>query len=196
MDTNYLLTDTILNLMNTKYYSMDTNYIWMDENFPHKHLAITIFEHIKPGLIMRRGRKRDPYSSSTLRHYSIRNNGDLRFDLHRMLKARNIIHPVAYLQKIGFSSSTAVNYMNNRLDGVKWKHLQIFCIALNCTPNDLFTWYGEGGTVAENHELLTLKRNPVESLQDKLLTLPPHKLEEIRKLIESADEDSKTPAAK
>ena len=137
---------------------------------------------------MKRGRKRSAHRNVE-RHYRNRNTENLRFDLHRMLKARNIIHPVAYLQKIGFSSSTAVNYMNHRVDGVKWAHLQKFCIALNCTPNDLFTWVADEGTLAEKHELLTLKRTPVETLQDKLLTVSPRKLEQIRKLMESEDEE-------
>lgn len=125
----------------------------------------------------------DPWENRNRNH----NNCDLKFDVKRMLKARNVLHPATFLIRAGISNASAINLLKNRLGGIKWEQLQKICIALNCTPNDLFTYTGNPSDLPVGHELNGLIRTPVESLQDKLLKLPANKLEKLRKMIEDEE---------
>lgn len=55
-----------------------------------------------------------------------------------ILTARNILHPSAFLIKIGFNNSTATKMLKGKAVQVNFRQLTSLCLHLNCTPNDLF----------------------------------------------------------
>lgn len=112
------------------------------------------------------------------------NNLDLKFDIRRVFNARSITNPVAFLIKAGISNATAVKLMRNQQSGIKWQQLQKICIALNCTPNDIFTSTGAITKLSAAHALSAIVRPPEENLQQMLLKLPANKLDKLRRLIE------------
>jgi DNA-binding Xre family transcriptional regulator len=59
-------------------------------------------------------------------------------DLKPILMARNIIHPSAYLMKMGINSQTVTKMLSGRAVQLNFKQLTKLCVNLNCTPNDIF----------------------------------------------------------
>ena len=60
-------------------------------------------------------------------------------DLKPILLARNILHPSAYLIKIGINNNTANKMLNGEAVLVSLRQLTTLCQNLNCTPNDLLS---------------------------------------------------------
>ena len=61
-------------------------------------------------------------------------------DLKPILVARNILHPSAYLLKIGVNSFTANKMLKGEAVQINFRQLTTLCLHLNCTPNDLMGW--------------------------------------------------------
>lgn len=58
--------------------------------------------------------------------------------LKPILAARNIIHPSAFLLKIGINNNSANKMLKGEAVQVNFRQLTTLCMTLNCTPNDLF----------------------------------------------------------
>jgi len=65
-------------------------------------------------------------------------NSSIVLNLTPVLTARNIIHPIAYLIKIGINSAMASKMLRGDAVQVNFRQLTTLCLNLNCTPNDLF----------------------------------------------------------
>jgi len=57
--------------------------------------------------------------------------------LEPVLAARNIIHPTAFLIKIGINNATAYKMLRGDAVQLNFRQLTTLCLNLNCTPNDL-----------------------------------------------------------
>lgn len=79
----------------------------------------------------------------------------LLFNLKPILSSRNIIHPTAYLIKIGLSNTTATKMLKGEAVLVSLNQLTTLCLHLNCTPNDLFVL--RDMQLPDGHALHTLK---------------------------------------
>ena len=81
----------------------------------------------------------------------------LYLDLKRILRLRGITQPNKFITNLGFSPATARNILPNKV----WRiNLERFCLALNCTPNDLLQWQPpENRADAEAQALNKLKRD-------------------------------------
>ncbi|MCD9855307.1 helix-turn-helix transcriptional regulator [Epilithonimonas sp. JDS] len=75
--------------------------------------------------------------------------------LKPILAARNILHPVAYLLKIGINAYSADKILNGEAVQINFRQLTSLCISLNCSPNDLFAL--RNIQVPENHQLNKLQ---------------------------------------
>ena len=64
-------------------------------------------------------------------------NSSIVLHIKPILAARNIIHPSAYLIKIGINNSTANKMLKGEAVQVNFRQLTTLCLNLNCTPNDL-----------------------------------------------------------
>jgi len=109
----------------------------------------------------------------------------LIYNLRRILTLRGIDKPHAFLVKNGFAASTASNMLSFYPVVFKVKALEKLCIALNCTPNDLFEWRPtENSVIAENHALKTLVKEKIpSSITEMVKDLPVEKLSELEAII-------------
>jgi DNA-binding Xre family transcriptional regulator len=76
-------------------------------------------------------------------------------DLKPILVARNILHPSAYLLKIGVNSFTANKMLKGEAVQINFRQLTTLCLHLNCTPNDLMAL--RQMDLPETHALNALK---------------------------------------
>ena len=76
-------------------------------------------------------------------------------DIMHVLKLRNITKPIAYLVKLGINSVSAQNLVHGKTVQINYHLLTKLCVALNCTPNDLFVL--RDMQLPENHALHQLK---------------------------------------
>ena len=65
----------------------------------------------------------------------------LTLNLSRIFKARAIEQPYKFLVTNGFVPFIAHKYKNSKVTQIRVDHIEKLCIALNCTPNDLFEWF-------------------------------------------------------
>ena len=109
----------------------------------------------------------------------------LIYNLRRILTLRGIDKPHAFLVKNGFAASTASNMLAYYPVVFKVKALEKLCIALNCTPNDLFEWRPtENSVITENHPLQALvKEKTPPPIAEMVRDLPVEKLRELEALI-------------
>jgi hypothetical protein len=82
------------------------------------------------------------------------------------------------LVKLGFDYPQASRFLKKANPSVKIRHIEQLCIALNCTPNDLFEWKADTNTVLpENHSLNALARGAgAKNLQQMVKDIPSDKL--------------------
>jgi DNA-binding Xre family transcriptional regulator len=101
-------------------------------------------------------------------------------NLKPVLGARNIIHPTAFLIKIGINSATASKMLRGDAVQVNFRQLSTLCINLNCTPNDLFAL--RDLPLPENHAL-----NKIPPLTDTAVNinewLATKTMEEVQELL-------------
>lgn len=57
--------------------------------------------------------------------------------LEPVLTARNIMHPTAFLIKIGVNNAMANKMLRGDAVQINFRQLTTLCLNLNCTPNDL-----------------------------------------------------------
>lgn len=109
----------------------------------------------------------------------------LIYNLRRIFTLRGIDKPHTFLVKNGFSPSTASNMLAYYPVVFKVKSLEKLCIALNCTPNDLFEWKpSENSDIAENHPLRSLvKEKAPPPIAQMVKDLPVEKLSELEAII-------------
>lgn len=83
------------------------------------------------------------------------NKSSILLDLKPTLASRNILHPSAFLIKIGINSNTANKMLKGKAVQVSFKQLTTLCLHLNCTPNDLMAL--REMNLPETHALNALK---------------------------------------
>jgi hypothetical protein len=108
----------------------------------------------------------------------------LTLDLNRLLEHREIQNPRAFLVKSGFTYHKAGHLLKNQIGGLR--HLELLCLALNCTPNELFSWTPDKDVRSPKKQALSKlmdhKRNG--RLLPKIKELPEDKLEELHRFID------------
>ncbi|WP_379963546.1 helix-turn-helix domain-containing protein [Epilithonimonas sp. UC225_85] len=104
-------------------------------------------------------------------------------NLKPIMTARQVIFPHAFLRKICISSNSVNKMLNGEAVQVNFRQLTAMCLALNCTPNDLFSLLDMQQHLSENHQLHKLQdiNSPIIGLQD---FYKDKSLEDIRKMNE------------
>jgi DNA-binding Xre family transcriptional regulator len=87
-------------------------------------------------------------------------NSSIVLNIRPILTARNILHPSAYLIKIGISNNVANKMLKGEAVQINFRQLTTICTNLNCTPNDLFAL--RNINLDSNHQL-----NQLQSIDDK-----------------------------
>lgn len=87
------------------------------------------------------------------------------------MTARQIAYPHAFLTKNGMSNNSAHKMLSGSAVQVNFRQLTSLCVALNCTPNDLFAL--RDLPLPENHQLKIIQDitdpviNPRDFYKDK-----------------------------
>ena len=107
----------------------------------------------------------------------------LYFDLDRLFTLRGIKHPYKFLIDHGFAPSTAVRFVNKRVDNMNLVFVEKLCRLFKCTPNDLLAWSpAKDELVSDSNPLKILLRNDDYSGISKLMkSLPLSELEQFMK---------------
>jgi len=115
----------------------------------------------------------------------------LRLDIGRLLNDRGIEQHHRFLRKLGISAHTASNLLHNQLTYINAVHLEKICLALNCTPNDLFAWKDDGPTtLPPDHAMQKLRaaaRRP--ALIGRIRSLNPEQVEKLNDYLERLQEN-------
>lgn len=102
--------------------------------------------------------------------------------LEPVLAARNIVHPTAFLMKIGINNTMASKMLRGDAVQLNFRQLTTLCLNLNCTPNDLLAL--RDLQLPEQHALKALRPLVTEesamSIQDWLATKT---IEEVQELM-------------
>lgn len=109
----------------------------------------------------------------------------LKFNPKNIIAKRGIERTSAFLVgKIGMDPSTASRFLKTHCRSVRVSDIEKLCIALNCTPNDLFEWKPDADTVLpENHSIFALEKTEAKNLQELVKDIPAHKLALIEQLL-------------
>ncbi|HEY0427404.1 MAG TPA: helix-turn-helix transcriptional regulator [Pyrinomonadaceae bacterium] len=119
----------------------------------------------------------------------------LVFNMRRVFALRGIDKPFMFLTKNGFASSTASNMLQFYPVVFKIKSLEKLCLALNCTPNDLFEWRDDkDDALHEKHALNNLRKAAVTAkLSDIVRDLPLEKMSEVETFLENLQKAESRP---
>ena len=109
----------------------------------------------------------------------------LVFNLTRLLKIKGISNPTRFFMNMGYSNSIAYRMSKNDTYNFTTKKLEQLCLALNCSPNDLFEYIPEkNNSIPQNHPLNNLIRQEQTKLINTLLQeLPIEKIVELAELV-------------
>lgn len=108
-----------------------------------------------------------------------------KLQLKKMIELRGIQKASGFLVKLGFTYAKAQRFLADEYAAVKLGDLEKFCVALNCTPNDLLEWKPDANTVLpESHALNALQNNaPKRTLRDLVADIPAERLKLIENLL-------------
>ncbi len=109
----------------------------------------------------------------------------LNFDY--VFNLRGIKKKYTFFKKIGLTHNIAARLASNDGASINLTHLTKACMVLHCTPNDLLDFEGSD-ELSDEHPLQTLKKDSsiIESIE-KLRTLPPGNLNQIKAFIEELE---------
>jgi len=110
----------------------------------------------------------------------------LKFNPKNVFLLRGIQKTTGFLVKIGFSYPKASSFLESKSRFVQIKDIEKLCIALNCTPNDLFEWKPDTNTVLPDSHALNalLNTGETKNLQQLVKDIPAEKLKLIENLLE------------
>ena len=87
-------------------------------------------------------------------------NSSIVLHIKPILAARNIIHPSAYLLKIGISNNSVTKMLKGEAVQLNFRQLTTLCTHLNCTPNDLLAL--RNIDLPQHHQLNQLQKHDEE----------------------------------
>lgn len=110
----------------------------------------------------------------------------LKFNPKNIISLRGIEKTTGFLVKLGMDYSTASRFLKSKSQFVKIKDIERLCVALNCTPNDLFEWKADADTVLpEIHSLNALKREAgAKNLRQMVKDIPSDRLAQIESVLD------------
>ncbi len=111
----------------------------------------------------------------------------LYFNVKRIMRLRGIENHYTLLQKLGFNPWTTNNILRREARQIKLDQIEAMCVALNCTPNDLFEWQpSSNSTLSANHALNDLKARPDGDVVTLFNQMPIGKFEQILDILQDS----------
>ncbi|MGC2236989.1 MAG: helix-turn-helix transcriptional regulator [Pyrinomonadaceae bacterium] len=111
----------------------------------------------------------------------------LKFNPKRVFALRGVEKKSGFLVRLGFTYPQATKFLKAGKPTIKVSHIEQLCVALNCTPNDLFEWKTDQNTILPGgHSLNALNRGEeVKNLQQMVKDVPSDKLALIENLLDA-----------
>ena len=110
----------------------------------------------------------------------------LKLNLVRALQLRGVKSHSRFLYELGFAASSVRGLLNDTFGQIKYEQLEKLCVALNCTPNDLFEWQpDENRQLAPTHSLNKLKK---KNLAQMMSDVPLENFERVADLSDDSSE--------
>ncbi len=103
----------------------------------------------------------------------------LSLDPKKVMLARGIATPFAFLRDAGIPASAAHKIYAGLYERPSLKHIELMCILLKCTPNDLLTWVPDKGQDKDIPLNILQKEDEDLDFLKKLQALP---IDELRRL--------------
>ena len=118
----------------------------------------------------------------------------LTLDIIRVCSEKGISNPKKFLRGLGFYPNAAAAIEKGKRVRIDYDQIEKLCIALHCTPNDLFAWK-PGENMVHNHPMNALIRSEKPSIPSLLRNLPPEKLDQLRELAMQLQNDESIEAS-
>ena len=110
----------------------------------------------------------------------------LKLNLNRLFRNRLITKPVGFLMNHGFGRNSAFKLANSRIKYLSTENIEMLCLALRCTPSDLFDWSESPNTlVPEDHPIRSLIPETATPLQTIVQNLNLNELKSLSKSLNS-----------
>ena len=111
----------------------------------------------------------------------------LIFSPKKILALRGVEKTANFMVKNGFTYQSAGRVLKARSSLIKIQDIERLCVALNCTPNDLFEWKADGEKILpDGHSLNALSRGEgAKSLRQMVKDVPSDKLALIENLLDA-----------
>jgi len=112
-------------------------------------------------------------------------------NLWPLFKARGIDKPHAFLVKAGLPSSTAHKFLHSMYRTPRLDNIERICIALRCTPHDIFVWAPDtNNPIPDDHPLHKLKQHTTSfNLRESFSNLSVDQLNQVQDLLNKLDKE-------
>ena len=109
----------------------------------------------------------------------------LYLNCYPIIEDRGITNPLQFLVGAGFNYHTANRLLNGPVRVVNLKHLEMLCLSLNCSLEDIIFFKPDKGVVdSQKHPLKKFTPKPrTINIKEGLKALPPDKLETLKKFL-------------
>ena len=114
-------------------------------------------------------------------------------ELKSILVAKGYKANTGTLRNIGFTFTTARALLNGTAKTINLQQLELLCIFLRCTPNDLINYTPEPNNFVQPYypiHTLTKANNPLQTL-DHIKSMTATEMQEFQKMVEQFVEEKK-----
>jgi DNA-binding Xre family transcriptional regulator len=110
----------------------------------------------------------------------------LLLDVPRICADKGIPNAKKFLLGLGFYPKAAADIIKRKRVRIDYDQIEKLCLALRCTPNDLFSWQPNKDTqVDAQHPMHELVRKQSASIPEMLQSMSAAEIEEMRQLLEA-----------
>jgi DNA-binding Xre family transcriptional regulator len=164
--------------INKNLLQINKNLLHIYTNLWHKNTNLL---HIHTNLLRKHKKKLFPAFHKSCKMPFIM----LKFNVKKIFALRGIEKTTAFLVNLGMGYPAASRFLRAKSPYVKIRDIEKVCIALNCTPNDLFEWTADAKTVLPaTHSLNALQKGEnTRNLQEMIKDIPSDKLRLIETLL-------------
>lgn len=119
----------------------------------------------------------------------------LKLEIKELLVTKGYKPGIRLLMRIGIAHRAAGRILRGETKSISHKHMELLCIFLNCTPNDLYNFVPDSERqVAPGHMLMSIrKRKAVYDPAEYIKLLRPEQIEAANELLKKMV-DTNSPA--
>lgn len=113
----------------------------------------------------------------------------LKLNVSGLLRSRGIEHAGRYLVEQGLAYHSVNRLLTGKVESMTYATMERLCLLCNCSPDELFVWIKDEGTVvAEDHPLQKLKlKVAVPSPIERIKKMSPAKLKKLQEFMDGLE---------